>query len=56
MLAHQPGAGERAAVGARTAEHDVAAVELLAERLQARPGFGLEPAEGEFLNSVGEPA
>ena len=55
-LPHQPRAGQRAAVGADAAEHDVAAVELLAERLQARPRLRLQPAVGELLDAVGEPA
>ena len=55
-LPQQARAGERAAVGPDATEHDVAAVQLLAQRLQPGPGLGLQAAIGQFLDAVGQPA
>ena len=56
VFADQPRAGDRPVVGALAAHVDLAAVELLAERLEALDRLGLQPAIGQFLDAVGEPA
>ena len=56
-LADQPRAGDRPRVGADLrASSLLAAVELLAERLQPLDRLGLQPAIGQFLDAVGQPA
>ena len=52
----QPGASDRPVVGADPAKRDVAAVELLAQRLQPGDRLGFQAAIGEFLDPVGQPA
>ena len=56
VLPDQPGPGDRPVVGADPAQDDVAAVELLAQRLQPGDRLGLQPAIGQFLDPVGQPA
>ncbi len=53
MLPDEPGAGQRPAVGTDAAQHHVAAVQLLAERFQPRPGLRLQAAIGQLLDAVG---
>ena len=55
-LADEPGADDRLPVMPRAALHDVAAVQLLAHLLQPAHGLGLQPAIGQLLDPVGEPA
>ena len=55
-LANEPGADDRLRVMPRPALHDVAAVQLLAHLLQPAHRLGLQPAIGQLLDPVGEPA
>ena len=55
-VAYQPGAGDRHCVMTDAAARDAAVGELLAQHFQASYGFGLQPAVGQLLDAVSEPA
>src|SRR5690606_38963061 len=55
-LADQPRAGDWLVVGADPAQHDVAAVELLAQSFEAFDGRRFQTAISQFLDPIGEPA
>ena len=56
ILPHQPGASDRSIIRADPAQGEIAAVELLAERLQPGHGLGAQSAVSQFLDPVGQPA
>ena len=56
VLADQLGAGDGSVVAADTADGDLAAVQLLAQRIEPGQGFGRQAAKGQLLDPVGEPA
>ena len=56
ILADQLRAGDRPVIAAHAADGDIAAVELLAQCLEAGQRLGLETAVGQFLDPVGQPA
>ena len=53
ILAQQPCAGDWALILPDAAERDVAAINLLAQRFQARDRFWLQATIGQFLNAIG---
>ena len=55
-LADQSRAGDWPVIPALAAHLDLSAIEVLAQRLQAGDGLGLEPAILKFLDPVREPA
>jgi hypothetical protein len=53
VLADQPRAGNRLVVAADAPQDGVAAVQLLAQGLEALDGLALQVAIGQFLDAVG---
>ena len=54
IFAQQPCAGDRALILPDATQGDVAAINLLAQRLQPRDGFWLQATISQFLNAIGD--